>query len=103
MSDPAEPNAGSGTPPRSPHDAGRPVGTASPGEAGPASSGSWPTLVPSSAGPSTPPVHEAAPSAAPVHSAPARACFEGGELAVVVSRFDIGVIESVKEFRRGSG
>lgn len=34
---------------------------------------------------------------------PARATFEAGELAVVCSHYDIGVIESVREYRRGSG
>jgi Ser/Thr protein kinase RdoA (MazF antagonist) len=32
-----------------------------------------------------------------------RAKFDSGELATVCSHFDIGVIESVREFRRGSG
>lgn len=31
-----------------------------------------------------------------------RAQFDAGELAMVCSRYDVGVIESVKEFRRGS-
>jgi Ser/Thr protein kinase RdoA (MazF antagonist) len=34
---------------------------------------------------------------------PPRAKFEAGELAIVCSRYDIGAIESVREFRRGSG
>jgi homoserine kinase type II len=76
---------------------------ASPGQASPAGSGSWPTLAPSSNAPSSAPVHEAAPSVEAAAAAPARASFEGGELAVVVSRYDIGLIESVKEFKRGSG
>ncbi len=33
----------------------------------------------------------------------ARATFDAGELAVVCSHYDIGVIESVREYRRGSG
>lgn len=57
------------------------------------------------------PVHEpgsplgasaSAPSAPPRGPQP-RATFEAGELAIVCSRYDIGVIEAVKEFRRGSG
>lgn len=62
----------------------------------PAASGSWPTLPPSAAASGL----SGAPSSA---TTPARATFEAGELAMVVSRYDIGVIESVKEFRRGSG
>ena len=77
------------------------VGTASPGQSSPASSGSWPVLAgsaPSGLAPSAPPMHDPGAPAAP-----ARATFEAGELAMVVSRYDIGVIESVKEFKRGSG
>lgn len=33
----------------------------------------------------------------------ARATFDAGELAVVCSHYDIGVLESVREYRRGSG
>jgi homoserine kinase type II len=53
--------------------------------------------------PTPPPV---TPEAAPSETAPARAArarFEAGELAMVCSHFDVGVIESIKEFRRGSG
>jgi Ser/Thr protein kinase RdoA (MazF antagonist) len=49
----------------------------------------------------TPTPVEATPSEAPVRSARAR--FEAGELATVCSHYDVGVIESIKEFRRGSG
>lgn len=59
------------------------------------------------------PVHDpGSPLSAPALSAPApsssptpqaRAVFEAGELAIVCSRYDIGIIEAVKEFRRGSG
>ncbi len=73
------------------------VTTASPGQGGAAGSGSWPALQPS-AGASG--LSSGAPSA-PIQ--PTRATFEAGELAKVVSRYDIGVIESVKEFKRGSG
>lgn len=93
MSDAAENSSGS------PNPLGPKAVTASPGQLVP--SESWPALAPSAA----PPLHDAALSQ-PVSPAPtstARATFEGGELAVVVSRYDIGVIESVKEFRRGSG
>jgi homoserine kinase type II len=62
----------------------------------PAASGSWPTLPPSAAASGL----SGAPSSP---TSPVRATFEAGELAMVVSRYDIGVIESVKEFRRGSG
>ncbi|MEX2218718.1 MAG: phosphotransferase [Phycisphaerales bacterium] len=34
---------------------------------------------------------------------PPRARFEAGELAMVCSHYDVGVIEAIKEFRRGSG
>lgn len=34
---------------------------------------------------------------------PSRATFNAGELAMACSRYDIGVIESVREFKRGSG
>jgi homoserine kinase type II len=40
---------------------------------------------------------------APIAHRRPRATFEAGELAIVCSRYDIGVIEAVKEFRRGSG
>lgn len=91
MSDAAEHSPGS------PNPLGPKAATASPMNA----SGSWPALAPSAA----PPLHEAVPSqpASPAPTTSTRATFEGGELAVVVSRYDIGVIESVKEFRRGSG
>lgn len=58
---------------------------------------------------SSAPVHEAgsaldaSPSAPPGRPRPRRATFEAGELAMVCSRYDIGVIEAVKEFNRGSG
>jgi Ser/Thr protein kinase RdoA (MazF antagonist) len=45
----------------------------------------------------------AAPSAAPPRQPPTRASFDAGELAMVCSRYDIGVIESVRPFKRGSG
>lgn len=44
-----------------------------------------------------------ASSAPAARARPERAAFQAGELAIVCSRFDIGVIEAVKEFRRGSG
>ncbi len=62
-------------------------------------SASWPTLAPS--GPSAP--SDPALSSAPARPATSRAAFEAGELAMVCSRYDVGVIESVREFRRGSG
>src|SRR5262245_8225146 len=73
------------------------------------SSAEWTSSAPSaqSAPISSPAFHEpgsaleASPSSAPAR--PARAAFEAGELAIVCSRYDIGVIEAVKEFRRGSG
>jgi Ser/Thr protein kinase RdoA (MazF antagonist) len=73
--------------------------------------GSGPIPMPTS-GLGSQPIHEveSAPSAStPAPSAPARpgasvrASFEAGELAMVCSRFDVGIIESIKEFRRGSG
>jgi Ser/Thr protein kinase RdoA (MazF antagonist) len=41
-------------------------------------------------------------SALGIRARPARATFDAGELAKVCSRYDIGVIESVKDYRRGS-
>lgn len=59
---------------------------------------------PSAAAPSGTSSGVTAPSTqSPPREAPARATFEAGELAIVCSRYDIGVIEAVKEFRRGSG
>lgn len=81
------------------------VSTASPSQGSPAGSGVWPAIAPSA----VPSGFTGAPSAstgsagAGVSGPVARATFEGGELARVVSRYDIGVIESVKEFKRGSG
>jgi homoserine kinase type II len=65
-------------------------------------SASWPTLAPSASAPSDSSTPSGA-SSAPARPAHARASFEAGELAVVCSRYDVGVIESVREFRRGSG
>jgi homoserine kinase type II len=50
----------------------------------------------------TPPAAPDTP-AEPTPARAARARFEAGELAMVCSHFDVGVIESIKEFRRGSG
>jgi Ser/Thr protein kinase RdoA (MazF antagonist) len=58
----------------------------------------------------TPTFHDEPGGSAPTSSAAgsaaarrSRASFDAGELAKVCSRFEIGVIESVREFRRGSG
>jgi Ser/Thr protein kinase RdoA (MazF antagonist) len=94
------------------------VGTTTEGGPGSGLSG-----IPSSSGAGTsqrfptPTLHEsgavvaaAAAAAAPEQESAAaaaarrpRARFEPGELAMVCSHFDIGVIQGVKEFRRGSG
>ena len=66
-------------------------------------SASWPTLAPSGPGGSAAADGGSELSPAPPRPAAARATFEAGELAMVCSRYDIGVIESVREFRRGSG
>ncbi len=84
---------------------GEPVpGTTQP--PGLALSGSWPSALPSEGSGSAPLAHESGSplaSAAPARAAGGRATFEAGELAMVCSRYDVGVIESVREFRRGSG
>ena len=52
----------------------------------------------------TPPLAREIPSGAEVAPPkPSRARFEAGELAMVCSHFDVGVIGSIKEYRRGSG
>jgi homoserine kinase type II len=52
--------------------------------------------------PSAPPSGSTLPIP-PIAERQTRATFEAGELAMVCSRYDIGVIEAVREFRRGSG
>src|SRR5438132_1121154 len=76
---------------------------------GGSSTGSWPGPSDSQSGPlASPPLHEpgSALAASPAQAAPSRArraTFGAGELAMVCSRYDVGVIEAVSEFRRGSG
>lgn len=94
MSDAAEPNKSQPEPLGLDDIGHRPESVVS--TASPSASGSFPLLPPSTG------ASGLSGGAAPA-STPVRATFEAGELAMVVSRYDIGVIESVKEFRRGSG
>ncbi len=106
----------SGAKPSNPSDSSLPMG--SPNPAGVAlSSGSSMSGVPGSAGnmetgsfpvaplhdPGATSIGGSAAAGAPATGRPPRATFEAGELAVVCSHYDIGVIESIREYRRGSG
>ncbi|MFM9994671.1 MAG: phosphotransferase enzyme family protein [Phycisphaerales bacterium] len=81
---------------------GRAVGVRSPGDS------SSPPILPGSGSAAPTGLGSVAPSGlvgvAPsgVGSERPRAQFDAGELAMVCSRYDVGVIEAVKEFRRGS-
>lgn len=119
MSGPATPNPGDSTPPiGSPVAGGVGLATGSSLGGGIGGGGLGSSVNQGSyAGSAMPGLHDpagssiagsaAGGSSAPVGGAavarPARATFDAGELAVVCSHFDIGVIESVREFRRGSG
>jgi Ser/Thr protein kinase RdoA (MazF antagonist) len=101
---PVRPIGGSGT--------GAPVGVAvsgwagSDGSGGPAGDSAEPSTLLTLASSSSLLLPEASRSATSppgaACAAPHRSRFSAGELAVVCSHYDLGVIESVKEFKRGS-
>lgn len=81
------------------------LGTGPSGVAGGSSVGpeaSEPVSVPHLSQPSSPPLLPGGTAARAEPGASRRERFEAGELAIVCSHYDLGVIETVKEFRRGS-